>query len=181
MRKYFLYLCVVSAAFFLSTCAGKGKSNIEESKTYIEESKTYFAIPDANFKAYLLENFDVNKDDKISLSEAKAVKEIDCSKRNIKVLDGIENFVNLERLICNDNQLEELELRYNKKLNWIVCKNNIDPLNIYFAKSSPLKNKKFVLPKNNDTPEPAQLVNPIDVSKVIFDAGKTNFIICLND
>ena len=168
MKKLILSICVLSAMLICSACADK-------------ESKQFVEIPDANFKTYLLENVDTNKDGLISLSEAKKVKEIDCSDRNIKALDGIEKFENLERLICKDNQLEELELRYNKKLNFLVCTNNLNPLTVYFAKSSPLSNKKFVVPKKNDTPDASHLITPFDESKVIFDMGKTDFVICLND
>ena len=168
MKDLFVSISVLLAILLLSDCADK-------------DSKLFFEIPDANFKTYLLENFDSNKDGKISLSEAKAVTEMDCSGRSIEALDGIEHFVSLEKLNCSSNQLEELELRYNKKIKWLVCTNNKVPLTIYFAKSSPLTNKNFVLPKENATPDAAQLVNPFDVTKGVFDEGKTDFVICLND
>ena len=143
-----------------------------------KDSKIIVEIPDPNFKAYLLENFDTNKDGNISLSEAKAVKEIDCSNRNIKDLTGIEKFENLESLNCNNNQLDELELRYNKKLNRLVCTNNVNPLFVYFAMSSPIRNKNFNRPKENAEPEPESDIKiPIDVSKCIFDVDKTNFVV----
>ena len=166
MKRLILSISILSVMFILSTCGNESKKNIE--------------IPDANFKAYLLANFDANKDGEISLSEALEVSEIDCSNRNIEVLDGIEKFENLERLICKDNQLDELELRYNKKLNLLICTNNKDPLTIYFAMSSPLSNKNFVPLKNNDTPEATHLVYPFDVEKVVFDMGKTDFILCFD-
>ena len=168
MKRVIRSMSVLSLMFLLASCVNK-------------DSKQFVEIPDANFKAYLLENFDADKDGYISLSEAKAVIEINCSNRNIEALDGIEKFENLERLVCNDNQLDELELRYNKKLNWLVCNNNIVPLTIYFGMSGSLLNKNFVLPNENETPEAAQLINPFDVSKGVFDLDKTNFVLCFND
>jgi len=162
MKRLVLSLCVLSVMGLVAMCADK-------------DSKLFVEIPDANFKAYLLENFDANKDGKISLKEAKAIKVIDCSNRNIEALDGIEKFSNLTSLNCSNNLLDELELNENKKLNKLVCTNNINPLTIYLSMSSPLRNKKFVAPKKNATPDASQLVIPIDVNKVVFDNGKTNF------
>ena len=168
MKRVIWSISVLSLMFLLASCVDK-------------DSKQFVEIPDANFKAYVLENFDTNKDGNISLSEAKAVIEINCANRNIEALDGIEKFENLERLICNDNQLDELELRYNKKLSWLVCNNNKVPLTIYFGMSGQLFNKNFIPPKANETPETTKLINPIDVSKGVFDVDKTNFILCFND
>ena len=146
-----------------------------------KDSKLIVEIPDANFKAYLLEHFDTNKDGDISLSEAKTIKEIDCSSRNINTLTGIEKFENLEKLNCANNNLGELELRYNKKLNRLVCTNNNNSMMVYLSMSSPLKNRNFVRPKDNATPEDAILINPIDVSKCIYDDGRTNFLFNFDD
>jgi hypothetical protein len=54
-------------------------------------------IQDEDFKKYLLERFDTNKDGHIDLHEAEAVKEIDCSG-NFTSLKGLEIFTNLEKL-----------------------------------------------------------------------------------
>ena len=165
MKNFILSMSVLAVMIFLSNCTGK-------------DSKLFVEIPDPNFMSYLLENFDTNKDGLISLSEAKKVKEIDCSNRNISDLTGIEKFENLERLICSNNQLNELDVRYNKKLNWLNCRNNAEELTVYFAMSSPLSNKNFQKHQTDMSPEVAvNLGNPIDVNKCIFDVGKTNFVI----
>ena len=168
MKKLFLSICIFSVMFLFSNCTDK-------------DSKLFVEIPDANFKAYLLENFDTNKDGNISLSEAKVIKEIDCSNRGIYALTGIEKFENLEKLNCANNNLGELELRYNKKLNRLVCTNNNNPMMVYLGMSSLLKNRDFVKPKDNVKPEEAIWINPIDVSKCIYDDGKTNFLINFDD
>ena len=71
-------------------------------KIYVIES-TITAIPiaDANFKAYLVANFDTNGDGEISTTEAKQVTTINVNTDNIYSLDGIEYFTSLTQLTCN--------------------------------------------------------------------------------
>ena len=147
----------------------------------IPDENVVVEIPDANFKAYLLEYFDTNKDGEISLSEAKVVEEIDCSNRSIKDLTGIEKFENLKRLNCSNNQLDELEVRYNKKLEWIDIRNNVDDIfTVYFAASGPLRNRNFETPKENEDPDVTKMINPIDVSKCLYN-GQTYFVVIFEE
>ena len=56
-------------------------------------------IPDETFYKYLLDNFDTNKDGKLSVEEANAVKEINFEGSwDNASLKGIEFFRNLETL-----------------------------------------------------------------------------------
>ena len=57
-------------------------------------------IPDVNFKAYCVENFDTDGDGEISNVEALDVLRINVRTDKIKSLQGIECFTNLESLIC---------------------------------------------------------------------------------
>jgi len=84
-------------------------------------------IPDPNFKAYLLaeKNINTNGDNEIQISEAKAYKgDINCSKRKIYDLTGIESFVNVKNLFCYSNKLSDLDLSKNTNLKLIDCGNN---------------------------------------------------------
>jgi Leucine-rich repeat (LRR) protein len=146
-----------------------------------KDRKVMVEIPDAGFKSYLLENFDSNGDGNISLSEVKAVKELNCSGMNIENLDGIERFENLESLDCSNNELEELEIRYNKKLNRLVCNGNKTPLTIYIGMKSLLRNPDVQKPQGNEPPQTATMVNPLDVSKVTYDRDKTNIYLSYDD
>jgi Leucine-rich repeat (LRR) protein len=169
MKKMILSLGVCSMLFLFSGCANKDGSVILE-------------IPDAKFKTYLLQNFDKNADGKLSLTEAKAIKEINCSGMEIEVLDGIEKMANLESLDCSNNKLDELELRYNKKLNKLVCTGNNVPLTIYIGMSSPLRNAEIRKPKANEPPQNANMaIKPIDASKITYDENKTNIMIYFDD
>jgi hypothetical protein len=146
------------------------------------DSKVIVEISDAGFKSYLLENFDKNGDGNISLSEAKAIKEIKCPGMKIENLDGIEKFANLESLDCSNNELDEIEIRYNKKLNSLVCNGNKVPLTIYIGMKSPLRNPDSKVPKGNEPPQASDMgVYPLDASKVTYDRDKTNILLSFED
>jgi hypothetical protein len=144
-------------------------------------SKMLVEIPDANFKSYLLENFDKNGDGNISLSEAKAVKEMNCSGMNIENLDGIEKFENLESLDCSNNHLEELEIRYNRKLDRLVCDGNKNSLTIYIGMKSSLRNPDIQKPENSETPQTVNMIYPLDVNKVTCDRDKIIIMLSFDD
>ena len=160
----------VCLAFLLfMNCTNKNSKAVAE-----KENQTMVEIPDANFKAYLLEKFDKNKDGNISLAEAKAVKEINCSGRNIESLSGIERFSNLLVLDCSNNQLDEVILVKNKKLNQLNTKNNNQLLTIHIGMSSPLKNKAFQRPANDAPPQVnSQVTQILDPAKSKIDVAKT--------
>ena len=63
----------------------------------------YVDFPDPNFRKYMVENFDLNWNGKISLTEAKKVKTIKVSTVDIESLDGIEYLDNLIRLEVGNN------------------------------------------------------------------------------
>jgi hypothetical protein len=146
-----------------------------------KDKKVMVEIADAQFKSYLLERFDKNGDGNISLSEARAVKEIGCSGLGIESLKGIEKFKNLESLDCSNNELEELELRYNRKLNRLVCNGNKSPLTIYIGMKSPLRNPNARKPDSNEPPQTSAMTYPLDASKVTFDQDKTNIYLSFDD
>ena len=84
-------------------------------------------IPDANFKAYLVGNKEINTngDKEIQVSEASAFKgEIDCGFLNISNLKGIEAFTALTVLYCYENQLTSLDVSLNTALTFLHCSGN---------------------------------------------------------
>ena len=84
-------------------------------------------IPDANFKAYLINNTAINRngDKKIQVSEASAFNgNIDCHKMYISNLKGIEAFTALTELSCYDNQLKSLDVSKNTALTVLRCRSN---------------------------------------------------------
>lgn len=84
-------------------------------------------IPDPNFKAYLVGNANINSngDSEIQVSEANNFTGfIDCSFQNITDLTGIEAFVKVSQLSCNDNLLTSLDTSKNVLLTALECANN---------------------------------------------------------
>ncbi len=59
-------------------------------------------IPDVKFKSYLIEHFDNDRDSEISKAEAILVDKIEINTDKIYSLEGIEHFINLEYLVCNE-------------------------------------------------------------------------------
>jgi len=158
MKKIILFLNVCLVLTLFSNC-----------------SESYVEIPDANFKSYLLENFDKNKDGKISFSEAKAVKKIDCSGKQIKDLKGIEYFENLESLDCSYNDLADIEIDKNNKIEKLVCNGNNEKFQIYINFNSPLKNKNLNKPQEGEIPQ--EITQPLDEEKVSYDKNRSDVFI----
>ncbi|MDR0814122.1 MAG: Ig-like domain-containing protein, partial [Bacteroidales bacterium] len=95
----------LGAATITATTADGGKTAV------CILSITQFA--NANFRAYVLENFDTNNDSIISPSEAEAVTNINCSGKSISSLTGIEMFTKLSILRCGSNSLTALDVSKN--------------------------------------------------------------------
>ena len=88
-------------------------------------------FPDSNFREYIKENIDTNKDGKLSKTEINQTVRILISRWQITSLKGIEIFTSLFALECRDNSITELNLSKNKMLEHLDCSNNkITKLNI---------------------------------------------------
>lgn len=89
----------------------------ETEANWVELNETNF--PDANFRAYLEEDFStIISDGKIN---ANGVTNIYCSSRRIKSLDGIKRFTALKDLYCSYNRLTELDVSANTNLVELDC------------------------------------------------------------
>lgn len=76
-------------------------------------------MDDINFMAYCYEEFDVNKDGKVSMEEAAAVRAMSLSDADgyVRTIKGIEYFTNLEYLSQLDAlRAVDIDLNNNKKL-----------------------------------------------------------------
>ena len=67
-------------------------------------------FPDANFRSYVLSNFDTNHDSYLSDAERAAVTSINVSNRNIANMKGIEYLTAVTYLSCSGNSFTELDL-----------------------------------------------------------------------
>jgi Leucine-rich repeat (LRR) protein len=85
------------------------------------------SIPDANFKAALVNDLSINTngDNDIQVSEAEAYTGgLEINNLNISNLTGIEAFTNLPSLVCSYNQLTNLDVSANMALIELYCENN---------------------------------------------------------
>lgn len=102
-------------------------------------------IPDGNFKTYLLSKVTINTngDNEIQVSEAEAFSgTIDCNWRNITSLIGIEKFINVTKLYCYGNQLNNLDIDKNIALIYLDCHNN-ELINLNLTKNVALSYLDF--------------------------------------
>lgn len=111
---------VDASAFFSINCGGSTLDIVN--------------IPDANFKTALLSNSSINKnrDSEIQKTEAQAFTgTIYVPSKNISDLTGIEAFTSLTGLVCNNNQLTQLNVSVNTQLTVLHCDyNQLSVLNV---------------------------------------------------
>ncbi|MBE9488615.1 MAG: fimbrillin family protein [Bacteroidetes bacterium] len=88
---------------------------------------------DKIFKSLLLNNPKVNiiSDDEISINEAKNIRELDISNKNIESLEGIQYFENLSTFTCSNNPLlKSIDLSNNLNLFNLYCFSGISSVNL---------------------------------------------------
>ena len=97
------------------------------------DSKENIIFEDANFKAYLVANFDTDGDGEISKEEALAITEIIVGTKDIESLAGIEHMANLTELRCEgpwsffepevdpEGKLKALDVSKNVNLTILYC------------------------------------------------------------
>lgn len=100
------------------------QQNISQTITITQSAIPVLDIPDPNFKAYLVANYDQNSDNEISRFEIEKLKSLIVSSLGIASLEGIEHFTNLEGLACDNNSLTELDLSKNTQLTELTCDYN---------------------------------------------------------
>ena len=81
-------------------------------------------FPDANFRAYVLENCDADGDKALSAAEIAAVTSIECGQKSIASVKGIEHFTALRSLSCFGNQITSLDVSRNTALLELYCYSN---------------------------------------------------------
>lgn len=108
---------VIIAAIFLLPAA----CTTEKREPRPWEPETEIDIADGTFLSYCLEHFDFNGDGLLTNYEARAVSVINVSRLGISSLEGIEHFVNLQRLDCSGNDIGRLDLNSNTHLVELDC------------------------------------------------------------
>lgn len=126
MKKLWL---VGLVAVILCNCSKENDGNSGSLPPLPDPDDVCSAMDNIEFMNFCYEKFDANKDGKVSVREAEAVREIDFDYGEgvSGSLKGIERFPNLERLDCRSYNLGsgdryypfsfvKLDLRYNKML-----------------------------------------------------------------
>ena len=88
-------------------------------------------FPDDNFRAYVLENIDKDGDAVLSEGEIEETTNIDVADMGIADLTGIDFFTELMSLVCDENELSNIEISHCKNLRSLHCSyNKIEKLDI---------------------------------------------------
>ena len=116
-------LSVISISCDKTSLGGDGSGNggndgpLPELSPLEEVDNVCDKMDDLKFMTYCYENFDVNKDGKVSMSEASAVEAIVYNKASS--FAGLEYFNNLKNF--ESNSVETVDFRYNSMLETIDC------------------------------------------------------------
>ena len=121
---------VLLAILLCCSCATEKKS------VKGKDGITVARVTDSNFRTYLINNGYVKPyegtlkgRDRLTRQEewvestplGRSTQIIDCHRKGIASLDGIELFPNLVILICSENPISRLDLRHNPKLKQLVA------------------------------------------------------------
>lgn len=101
----------------------------EELEPENKESEGELAIdeahfPDANFRSYIKDSVDTDKNGALSQEERDACTVISVGYSEIQSLAGIEYFTKLEKLYCISNKLSNLNINKNLNLRVVNCSYN---------------------------------------------------------
>ena len=105
----------------LAQMSSEGENGIAVQSAGVAIDNTNF--PDANFRT-IVEGFDTNNDSSLSDTEIAAVKKINCFRKRITNLKGIEYFTSLNNLWCAENKLTALDVSKNTALTDLYCSSN---------------------------------------------------------
>ncbi|RXR28525.1 T9SS C-terminal target domain-containing protein, partial [Flavobacterium piscinae] len=109
--------------------------------TFFSGNAQIVNIPDANFKAKLLEadydndiadyiKIDLNEDGEIDFAEASSITSLKINNSNISSIEGIDAFIYLLDLFCYNNNLTTVDISQNLSLRYIdFSQNNLTSLN----------------------------------------------------
>lgn len=111
------------------------KADETDSSEIIENNEN--GIPDKNLYDAVLEQWDTNKDGKLSIAEATIYDTLNLSQKNISSIKGINYFTKLKNLYLDDNNISDISsLNKIKNLAFVSIKNNkITTLENCFAES----------------------------------------------
>ncbi len=154
MKKRTVFTCLLSAALiatpFLWKTGVKPVRAEENDSVAVDETN----FPDAAFREYITKHFDENGDDILTQDEIENADKIEFPLEEnmdpkVKSLKGIELFPNLTSLTCGYQEITELDVSKNTKLNYIYVSGN--QLKTLDLSSNP--QIEFVSASNNEITE----------------------------
>ncbi len=86
-------------------------------------------FPDDNFRTYVSENYDADKDNSLWVSDLMKITSMNVAGKEISYLKGIEHFTELATLNCSGNHLAALDVSANTKLETLDAGNNVVKIN----------------------------------------------------
>lgn len=111
---------VMRKRFILSLLAISVLVSCEKAKEPIEEEPIIVSFGENTaFEELCVSLFDSDGDGALTNKECEAVKELDCSSCNLRSLEGIQNFKNLETLFCYYNLFNDLDFSGLDKLKYV--------------------------------------------------------------
>ena len=128
-----MMLSVLPVGAFAAEPGAEEQENGASAQADAAVPEEYIAIneknfPDENFRDYVAGEWDKDHDKYFSPSEIAAAKWITCDNlwegQPIKSLKGIEYFTEIWELSCVYNDLTEIDLSHNKKLEYLNCHHN---------------------------------------------------------
>ena len=124
-KKGFVRAVAGCLALFMTFGSGAAPAQASEAakKTVVKITSTTF--PDANFRAYVKDAFDKDKNGSLDTEEVLYARNIWCQGMKIKSLKGIEYLTELRGLYCMDNQLTSLDLSKNQQITGVWCSGNL--------------------------------------------------------
>jgi hypothetical protein len=114
----------VTAARYATVAVNSNTGEFRKTYTLAQGPQPIVEFADANFKAYCIENFDLDGDGELTAAEAGLVTRIDVYNKEIASLKGIEYMPNLESLDFGKNQVSSLDTSHNPALVKLHCYSN---------------------------------------------------------
>ena len=96
--------------------------NVNSITDVVPINSTYF--PDAIFRGYVQQHFDLTGNGGLNQAELNQVTEINVGYMSVSRLSGVEYFKNLITLDCTWNSIESLDVSKNTKLENLWCSDN---------------------------------------------------------
>ncbi len=116
-----LALGVLTIAMTLSVIAFIPSKKVEAAGDVAINEENF---PDAIFREYVSENFDIDQNGSLSDTEIDNIDKINIFGYKISSLQGINFFTALKTLECSCNKLSTLDVSKNTALNTLSCFSN---------------------------------------------------------